>query len=112
MALRAVASLMLEHFRETDIPCRYGGEEFVVLMPSANVEDALERAKSLLEKTASTPILYQQKDLGRLTISIGISSWDGKSKMPELFVQEADKALYRAKQAGRNRVEVTAHRES
>lgn len=112
MALRAVASLMLEHFRETDIPCRYGGEEFVVLMPSANIQDALERAKSLLEKIATHPIRYQKKDLGSLTISIGISSWDGKGKMPELFIQDADKALYRAKQAGRNRVEVAAHRES
>ncbi|THF72387.1 MAG: GGDEF domain-containing protein, partial [Methylophaga nitratireducenticrescens] len=111
MALRAVASLMLEHFRETDIPCRYGGEEFVVLMPSANVEDALERAKSLLEKIASNPIVYQQNDLGRLTISIGISSWDGKDKIPDLLVQYADKALYRAKQAGRNRVEVAARSE-
>lgn len=102
---------MLEHFRETDIPCRYGGEEFVVLMPSANVEDALERAKSLLEKIASNPIVYQQNDLGRLTISIGISSWDGKDKIPDLLVQYADKALYRAKQAGRNRVEVAARSE-
>lgn len=112
IALRTVSSLMLEHFRETDIPCRYGGEEFVVLMPSASIHDALERAKSLLDKIASHSILYQQKDLGKLTVSIGISSWDGKGKIPQLFIQEADKALYRAKQAGRNRVEVAVRTES
>jgi len=106
MALRTVATLMLEHFRETDIPCRYGGEEFVVLMPSATHPDALERAKTLLEKIAAKTIIYHDRNLGSLTISIGISSWDGKGEIPALLLQDADKALYRAKQAGRNRVEV------
>ncbi|HCD04072.1 MULTISPECIES: diguanylate cyclase [unclassified Methylophaga] len=106
LALREVASLMLEHFRETDIPCRYGGEEFVVLMPEANLNDALERAKSLLLKISSKTITYNGKDLSNLTISIGISGWDGKGKLPAQLLPDADKALYRAKLAGRNRVEI------
>lgn len=105
-ALQAVASLMLGHFRETDIPCRYGGEEFVVLMPAANINDALERAKTLLEKTAINTIIYHGRELGELTISIGINHWDGKGKLPKLFLPHADKALYRAKLAGRNRIEI------
>ncbi len=109
MALRIVASLMLEHFRETDIPCRYGGEEFVVLMPAANIQDALERAKTLLEKISAKTIIYQDKALGSLTISIGISSWDGRGEIPDLLLLDADRALYRAKQKGRNRVEISAN---
>ena len=112
MALRAVASLMMEHFRETDIPCRYGGEEFVILMPAASLSEALERARQLLRKVAAKNIQYKGKDLGRLTISIGISSWDGNGSLPEIFLQDADKALYRAKQAGRNQVQTSAtHRD-
>ncbi|WP_226070736.1 sensor domain-containing diguanylate cyclase [Methylophaga pinxianii] len=107
MALRMVAALMLEHFRETDIPCRYGGEEFVVLMPAADIQDALERAKTLLEKIAAKTIIYQDKALGRLTISIGISSWNGEGNIPKMMLLDADKALYQAKQAGRNRVVVS-----
>lgn len=107
MALRIVASLMLEHFRETDIPCRYGGEEFVVLMPAAHLQDALDRANALLEKIAAKTIVYQDRELGCLTISVGISSWDGLGDIPHQLLQNADKALYRAKQSGRNRVEVS-----
>lgn len=106
LALRSVALLMIEHFRDTDIPCRYGGEEFVVLMPSATQNDALERAKSLLQKVANQTIFYHDQNLGHLTISIGINSWDGQGAIPHHLLHEADKALYKAKQSGRNRIEV------
>ncbi|WP_169697738.1 GGDEF domain-containing protein [Methylophaga nitratireducenticrescens] len=108
LALSIVASLMLEHFRETDIPCRYGGEEFVILMPAAHTQDALDRANTLLEKIAAKTIVYQEKVLGSLTISVGISSWDGRGGIPQRLLQNADMALYRAKQSGRNRIEVSA----
>lgn len=103
MALRSVASVMLEHFRETDIPCRYGGEEFVVLMPLADIAAALERTEKLLRRIAEKSILYQGRDLGQLTVSMGVASWQGQGTPPRL-VQQADKALYRAKIAGRNQL--------
>lgn len=108
MALRTLASIMLEHFRETDIPCRFGGEEFVVLMPGASPEDALGRARQLLQKVAARTISYQGRDLDALTVSIGIASWQGETAAPNNLLQTADKALYRAKQAGRNQVVVYA----
>lgn len=108
MALRTVANIMLEHFRETDIPCRYGGEEFVVLMPGASPEDALNRAGALRQKVAARTISYQGRDLDALTVSIGIASWQGNAATPDNLLQAADKALYCAKQAGRNQVMVSA----
>ncbi len=107
MALRTLANIMLEHFRETDIPCRFGGEEFVVLMPGASTEDALARANELLQKVAARTISYQGRNLDALTVSIGIARWQGETAAPDNLLQSADKALYRAKQAGRNQVVVS-----
>lgn len=107
MALRTVANIMLEHFRETDIPCRFGGEEFVVLMPGASPEDALNRAEALLTKVADKKISYQGKVLDAITVSIGIASLQGQTTEINSLLLAADKALYRAKQNGRNQVIVS-----
>ncbi len=106
MALRTLANIMLEHFRETDIPCRFGGEEFVVLMPGASLAGALNRARQLLEKVAARTVSYQGRNLDALTISVGIAIWQGDTDAPNSLLQSADKALYRAKQAGRNQISV------
>ncbi|MDX1574458.1 MAG: GGDEF domain-containing protein [Methylophaga sp.] len=107
MALRTVAKIMLEHFRETDIPCRFGGEEFVVVVPGASLEDVLSRAQALLNKVALKTIIYKGKPLDALTISVGIACWQGETAAPDNLLQAADKALYQAKQAGRNQVVVS-----
>lgn len=104
MALLNVATIMLEHFRETDIPCRFGGEEFVVIMPGASADDAYARAQALLKKVADKRINYQQRELDSLTISIGIACWDASNTSVGDLLLAADKALYQAKAAGRNQV--------
>lgn len=104
MALRSVATIMLEHFRETDIPCRYGGEEFVVLMPGASENDALARAHALRQKVADKIINYQGRRLDILTISIGIACSRLDLPSADHLLLAADKALYRAKRTGRNLV--------
>jgi len=106
MALRSVASVMLEQFRETDICCRFGGEEFVVVMPDIASDSALQRAQDLLSKVAERELVYQGQHLGHITVSIGVSTWPGVSTTPHQLMDDADRALYRAKQNGRNRVEV------
>ncbi|WP_409523307.1 GGDEF domain-containing protein [Nitrincola sp. MINF-07-Sa-05] len=106
MALRAVASVMLEQFRETDICCRFGGEEFVVVMPGIASESALQRALDLLIKVSERELVYQGQHLGNITVSIGLSSWPGGSSTPHQLMDDADRALYRAKVNGRNRVEL------
>ncbi|WP_151702924.1 GGDEF domain-containing protein [Nitrincola alkalilacustris] len=106
MALRAVASVMLEQFRETDVCCRFGGEEFVVVMPGIASDSALQRAQDLLRKVSERELVYQGQHLGHITVSIGIATWPNGSSTPYQLMDDADRALYRAKQNGRNRVEV------
>ncbi|WP_114416205.1 GGDEF domain-containing protein [Marinospirillum perlucidum] len=106
MVLRTLASVLLEHFRETDLPCRFGGEEFVVIMPGANAETAARRAEELRQKVAARPLAYQGEDLGQITISLGIACWPGTAQSSKELLKQADKALYQAKQAGRNQVKM------
>lgn len=107
VALRAVADVMGEHFRDSDMPCRLGGEEFVVLMPDATLADALARGQALRDRVAAMPLIYHGRQLDSLTVSIGIACWPGTGPLPESMLKEADTALYRAKLSGRNRVETT-----
>ncbi|MET4025686.1 diguanylate cyclase (GGDEF)-like protein [Marinobacter sp. MBR-99] len=105
--LRMVGRVLENCFRGSDTVCRYGGEEFTVLMPGASREEARQRAENLRETIADSQVEYHGKQLGNLTISAGIACWPESSpEFDELF-RAADRALYQAKAAGRNRV-VTA----
>ncbi len=105
-ALKTVASLLQSQFRESDIVCRYGGEEFVVIMPGAAREAAKDKANQFCETVRGELIAYENRNLGVLTVSVGVSNWPDNSEKPEQILTLADQALYRAKEAGRNRVEV------
>lgn len=107
-ALQTVATELKKHFRESDIPCRFGGEEFVVLMRDAGTEAARLKAETLRRDIEAININYQQRELAKLTVSIGIASLSKDISDAETLLREADKALYRAKQQGRNRVETDA----
>lgn len=103
VALQQVATELKRHFRESDIPCRLGGEEFVVLMRDADIKAAMAKAEKLRADIADKPIHYRDQDLGKLTISIGVVEWQDENEGDDLL-RRADKALYSAKQGGRNRV--------
>jgi diguanylate cyclase (GGDEF)-like protein len=104
-ALKIVAGILQKQFRESDIVCRYGGEEFVVVMPGAISEAARDKASQLSEAVRKVSIIHREKDLGALTVSVGVASWPDSGEKPVQILTLADKALYRAKEAGRNRVE-------
>lgn len=106
VALQAVAAQLKQQFRESDIPCRLGGEEFVVLMREASLNDARAKAEQLREAIAANPIDYRNEKLAPLTVSVGVASWSGDEPDAEALLRKADKALYKAKQSGRNRVEI------
>jgi diguanylate cyclase (GGDEF)-like protein len=105
--LREFAQVLQRQTRSSDIACRYGGEEFTVILPGATREASAQRARQLREALASTPFVHLGQDLGRLTVSIGVAAFpeDGRDWLSVL--QQADQALYRAKQAGRDRVEAS-----
>src|SRR5262249_26678031 len=105
--LREAARRIISCCRASDVVGRYGGEEFLVLLPEADADAALATAEKLRGVLADTPF-----DLEGLTIdvtgSIGVATWDEPMMTTTSLVAAADKALYRAKELGRNRVERSA----
>jgi diguanylate cyclase (GGDEF)-like protein len=103
MALQSISKILQRESRHSDLACRYGGEEFVLLMPDANVGDAVlvcERIREAVEQArwARLPNL-------QVTVSIGVAGCTGPCPVgPDQWVEEADRNLYSAKRAGRNRV--------
>ena len=100
--LRTVASIIKEHLRESDIPSRYGGEEFAVLLPYTHIEEAKIVGERLRKAVEKTPIPIDKKNIN-VTISMGLAEFNVNETGEELF-KRADSALYEAKEGGRNRV--------
>jgi len=106
VVLRAVGTLLRESFRKTDLPCRLGGEEFLVILPECDTEAAFKVAEQLRLKISALVLFYQGKSLDTVTASIGIASWPKPFGNEGLLISAADAALYAAKHAGRNQVHV------
>jgi two-component system cell cycle response regulator len=104
LALKVVARCMAENLRPHDLLVRYGGEEFAVLLPDADLEEARAIAERLRAMIADTEIRSGDISL-RVTLSIGLAPAMHEGTLENL-IREADHALYRAKELGRNRVEV------
>lgn len=103
-ALLHIARLMLQTVRRLDTPCRYGGEEFAVILPNTDLGAALPVAERLRQIIAETPLSLGDQQL-ELTASLGIGTFQlGEKSRPEELVQRADHYLYQAKQEGRNQV--------
>lgn len=109
LILKTVAKIMRSQLREYDIAGRYGGEEFVILLPQTNIEEALtvaERLRKSVEKKVIDIEKVNTKNKTKtisVTISLGVYSFNLTDK-PEILIMNADKALYQAKESGRNRV--------
>ena len=104
-ALKAVADTLRGRTRVFDSIARYGGEEFVVVMPGTGPQDALTAAERLRVSIERMPFSPEAGVMHQLTVSIGIAFGDARNHSAELLLQAADQAMYRAKAAGRNRVE-------
>lgn len=102
--LRELADCITRTFpRKGDAAARYGGEEFAVLIPEAGLAEAKQMADRLLRAVRSLRIAHGGAEL-RITVSVGLSEAQA-GDTAEAWVQRADRALYRAKQTGRDRVE-------
>ena len=102
--LKYVSELLEGRTRREDIPCRYGGEEFVLILPGAPIHVAARRALEFRETIRESTIAYEGKALGRITVSIGVACFPQHGATGAELVGAADSALYRAKQEGRDRV--------
>jgi diguanylate cyclase (GGDEF)-like protein len=104
--LRDLARILQAQTRGGDLACRYGGEEFVIIMPGAALEATVQRAEQLHAAILETRFRHLGRLLGTVTASIGVAAFPLHGESWAAVLREADQALYRAKRAGRNRVEV------
>ena len=103
--LKEFANRIAANVRGIDLACRYGGEEFVVVMPDTDVSFACQVSERLRHSIETTPFrISRAPNSLNLTISIGIASLEGPGDTAEALLHRADQALYRAKKTGRNKV--------
>lgn len=101
--LQHLARLLQQHTRNADMVCRYGGEEFVILLPMVGLEGALATAQRIQHALSKSAITWKSATLSP-TVSMGVVELLDKHRDIEALIADADKALYEAKAAGRNRI--------
>jgi diguanylate cyclase (GGDEF)-like protein/PAS domain S-box-containing protein len=107
LVLKALADLLRRLFRDTDVPCRLGGEEFAVILPKAGIERGLDRAEELRQSVEQLELRYSGETL-KITISSGVSALNQHGRTLAELLETADQALYRAKDSGRNCVHLAS----
>ena len=103
--LREFALRIASNVRAIDLPCRFGGEEFVIIMPDTGLEGAARVAERIRNNVAGSPFrVADGKDLLTVTISVGVAATLGEGDTPQALLKRADEAVYEAKAQGRNKV--------
>lgn len=101
--LTKLADKMLSYFNLSSTICRYGGDEFAILLSHLEQQELGKISQGLVEQVHSLELLYAGKNLGSMSISVGYASYTAQLNSVELFVKQADAYLYQAKKEGRNR---------
>lgn len=110
--LRSFAQALQENTREGDIICRFGGEEFVLLLPDTDRKGAVIRAERILRIVRALLVMHDDKTVGPITTSIGVALYPQDGETTKAIIQSADRALYSAKGAGRDRLMIAAGQET
>jgi len=100
-----ISDVLKDDIRAGDIACRYGGDEFVVVMNNVSMKNAIDRAEELRKTIAEKSIVYRSEGVN-ISVSVGIAMFPGHGRTGEELLQRADLALYEAKRLGKNRVVV------
>jgi diguanylate cyclase (GGDEF)-like protein len=106
--LKAIAAVFGDAMRPSDVPCRYGGEEFLVLVPDIDLDTLSRRAETLRERVAALRVRHRGEPLPAVTVSAGIAVYPSHGATAAEVVQAADSALYAAKRGGRNQTRSAA----
>ena len=108
IALKSLAHILKVNVREIDIVGRYGGEEFIIILPEADKDEAQEIAERIRFKVERYKFINKNNhpDKNKLTLSLGVTSCFQENISSQGLVYKVDQALYQAKRKGRNRVEV------
>lgn len=105
MVLREVGKFIRAYFRIDDFCCRYGGEEFFVLITDIETNDVIKKCESLRQGIENLSVIYRNTPLKRITGTLGVAIYPDHGDSTSLLIESADNALYRGKKAGRNRVQ-------
>lgn len=103
MVIQALSTSLRNFARKDDVACRYGGEEFIFIMPEIDIETAMQRAKELHESVSRIHLRYGGNALTQITISIGLAIYPRDGENMHDLIAAADIALYQAKNSGRNK---------
>ncbi len=112
IVLQSLADLFRNFFRATDICCRYGGEEFAIILPESTSEDAAVRADALRSEVKSLRLQYKKQSLGQLTLSVGVAAFPEHGSTSEELLKLADQCLYQSKARGRDVVTLPSMRDA
>ena len=104
--LREAAAFFAKSVRSEDIVCRFGGEEFIILLPMADLKATHARAERIRSKIRELKVLHQGRAVGVVTVSVGVAALPQHGTASKVLLDAADAALYRAKHEGRDRVVV------
>lgn len=110
--LRALGNFLQTQVRQEDMACRYGGEEFVLVLPEASLEVAKERAEVIRQGVSHLQVYHQGQLLENITVSLGVAIFPEHGSTGDEVVRAADNAMYQAKAAGRNRVVVAGQQDA
>jgi diguanylate cyclase (GGDEF)-like protein/PAS domain S-box-containing protein len=111
MVLQSLADLFRNFFRATDICCRYGGEEFAIILPESNSRDAAIRADALRSEVKQLRLQYKKQTLGQITLSAGVAAYPEHGMNSSDLLKIADQCLYESKARGRDIVTVASRQE-
>jgi diguanylate cyclase (GGDEF)-like protein len=106
--LREIGASLTKGIRAEDFVCRFGGEEFVVILPTADLAASRARAERLRLKAKELTILHQGRSMGMITISVGVAVFPEHGMSPKDLMAAADAALYEAKGGGRDQIVVAS----
>ncbi|WP_045054391.1 diguanylate cyclase [Aliterella atlantica] len=104
--LKELGQFLQKYVRGSDIACRYGGEEFTLILPEVSLEITNRRAEQIREGIKHLSVQYRHESLGQITLSLGVASFPEHGVTGQVVIRQADAALYRAKQEGRDAVRV------
>ncbi len=106
--LKSFGAILQNLVRKEDIACRFGGEEFILILPDTTLEIAANRAEHFRKELKCTSFKHQNQGIGTVTVSLGVATYPDHGPNTEAVIRKADEALYRAKNLGRNRVETAS----
>ena len=104
--LKSFANLLMDNIRFEDIACRIGGEEFMIILPETDIDTITKRAEKVRDQISRMEFIYDDRSLDAITVSVGVACFPMHGKTLSHLYQKADSAMYRAKDAGRNNVQL------